>query len=124
MQCDYPPYAHGRKAIADSSKITFGELAREYLELNKPNWEEWHASNAENLIETHLVAGILAIRAKIAISKNSEGKEVTGCNFQSLRRTSGTLFGDPCGGSCCVAGIRDGFPRRKEEAGSGAGNRH
>ena len=34
-----------------------------------------------------------AIRAKIAVSKNSKGAEVTGCNFQSLRRTSATLFG-------------------------------
>jgi hypothetical protein len=33
------------------------------------------------------------IRAKIALSKNATGKEVTGCNFQSLRRTSATLFG-------------------------------
>ena len=27
------------------------------------------------------------------MSKNSKGGDVTGCNFQSLRRTSATLFG-------------------------------
>jgi integrase len=34
-----------------------------------------------------------AIRANIAMGKNSGGKEVTACNFQSLRRTAATLFG-------------------------------
>lgn len=35
-----------------------------------------------------------ATRAGIAIRKNAKGKDTTALNFQSLRRTSSTLFGD------------------------------
>ena len=34
-----------------------------------------------------------AIRAGIAITKDAKGKETTALNFQSLRRTSSTLYG-------------------------------
>jgi hypothetical protein len=34
-----------------------------------------------------------AIRAGICVSKNKEGNEITALNYQSLRRTSSTLFG-------------------------------
>ncbi len=54
--------SHGRKAAVDSSRVTLAELAREYLELSKPNWEAWTAENAENLIETHLACGELGPR--------------------------------------------------------------
>jgi integrase len=34
-----------------------------------------------------------AIRAGISVSTNAKGAKLTGLNFQSLRRTSATLFG-------------------------------
>lgn len=40
---------------AFSAKTTFGELAREYLDLNKPNWGENETRVSENLINTHLI---------------------------------------------------------------------
>jgi len=58
-----------------------------------------------------------AIRAKIALSKNSNGKEVTACDFQSLRRTAATLFGarakDP---RLTQAHLRHSDPRVNAEA--------
>lgn len=38
-----------------NAKMTFGELAREYVELNKPNWGENETRVSENLIDLHLV---------------------------------------------------------------------
>ena len=35
--------------------MTFGELAREYVELNKPNWGENETRVSENLNDLHLV---------------------------------------------------------------------
>jgi integrase len=52
-----------------SAKTTFGELAREYLELNKPQWEAWTAENTENLIETHLAGGALGSRPVTELSE-------------------------------------------------------
>lgn len=40
---------------AFNARTTFGELAREYIELNKPNWGENTARASENVIETHLI---------------------------------------------------------------------
>lgn len=54
---------------AFSAKTTFGELAREYLELNKPQWEAWTAENTENLIETHLAGGALGSRPVTELSE-------------------------------------------------------
>lgn len=36
-------------------RLTFGELAQEYLDLNKPNWGENETRAAGNLIEVHLI---------------------------------------------------------------------
>jgi len=36
-------------------KLTFGELAREYVDLNKPNWGENTTRGSENLIDVHLI---------------------------------------------------------------------
>jgi integrase len=36
-------------------KLTFGELAREYVDLNKPNWGENTTRGSENLIDLHLI---------------------------------------------------------------------
>jgi integrase len=44
-----------------SVKTTFGELAREYVELNKPNWGENETRVSENLIDLHLI-GQLGMR--------------------------------------------------------------
>jgi len=40
---------------AFNGKITFGELAREYIDLNKPNWGENTARVSGDLIELHLI---------------------------------------------------------------------
>src|SRR5262249_54922609 len=40
---------------AFTGKTTFGELAREYIDLNKPNWGENTARVSKNLIEVHLI---------------------------------------------------------------------
>jgi integrase len=40
---------------AFTSKATFGDLAREYIELSKPNWGANTVRSSENLIETHLI---------------------------------------------------------------------
>jgi integrase len=47
---------------AFNTKITFGELAREYLDVNKPNWGVNTARASENLIEVHLIGGGLGAR--------------------------------------------------------------
>ncbi len=60
--------SHGRKAAVDPSRVTFGELAREYLDLSKPNWEASTADNAENLIGTHFVAGALGTRPVVELT--------------------------------------------------------
>jgi integrase len=41
---------------AFSAKTTVGELAREYVELNKPNWGDNETRVSENLIKIHLIA--------------------------------------------------------------------
>ena len=41
--------------LAFSTRTTFGELAREYIELNKPNWGENERRVSENLIKIHLI---------------------------------------------------------------------
>jgi integrase len=38
-----------------SAKTTFGELAREYVDLNKPNWGDNERRVSENLIKIHLI---------------------------------------------------------------------
>src|SRR5262249_44673968 len=43
------------RPAAFTGKTTFGELAREYIDLNKPNWGENTARGSENLIEVHLI---------------------------------------------------------------------
>ena len=43
---------------AFNAKITFGELAREYVELNKPNWEASTSRVNVQLIEDHLVGNL------------------------------------------------------------------
>ena len=40
---------------AYTAKTTFGELAREYIELNKPNWGANTFRSSANLIQTHLI---------------------------------------------------------------------
>jgi len=40
---------------AFNAKTTFGELAQEYVDLNKPNWGANMVRSSENLIETHLI---------------------------------------------------------------------
>lgn len=42
-------------AATFNARATFGELAREYIDLNKPNWGENTARGGENLIEVHLI---------------------------------------------------------------------
>ncbi len=39
-----------------NAKTTFGEIAREYVDLNKPNWGENTARVSEKLIDHHLIA--------------------------------------------------------------------
>ena len=46
---------------AFNAKITFGELAQEYIELNKPNWERSTSRVNVQIIEDHLV-GKLGVR--------------------------------------------------------------
>lgn len=41
--------------MAFTSRTTFGELAREYIELNKPNWGENERRVSENVIRIHLI---------------------------------------------------------------------
>jgi integrase len=41
-----------------TSKTTFGELARQYTELNRPNWESSTNRVNSQIIETHLIAGL------------------------------------------------------------------
>lgn len=53
---------NGRNPVVDGSRVTLAELAREYLDLSKPNWEAWTAENAENLVVTHLINGPLGSR--------------------------------------------------------------
>ena len=53
---------NGRTPFVDGSRVTLAELAREYLDLSKPNWEAWTAENAENLVVTHLINGPLGSR--------------------------------------------------------------
>ncbi len=38
-----------------NARTIFAELAREYIDLNKPNWGENTSRTSENLIETHLI---------------------------------------------------------------------
>jgi integrase len=47
-----------------TSKMTFGELAQEFIDLSKPNWGANTVRASENLIETHLIAklGSLSVR--------------------------------------------------------------
>jgi integrase len=40
---------------AFNAKMTFGELAREYIDLNKPNWGANTVRSSENLIDIHLI---------------------------------------------------------------------
>jgi integrase len=40
---------------AFTGRATFGELAREYIDLNKPNWGDNTARGSENLIDVHLI---------------------------------------------------------------------
>ena len=47
--------------MAFTTRTTFGELAREYVDLNKPNWGGNTARTSEYVIETHLI-GRLGIR--------------------------------------------------------------
>ena len=42
--------------MAFTTRTTLGELAREYLDLNKPNWGENESRVSENLIKIHLIA--------------------------------------------------------------------
>src|SRR3984885_14924371 len=44
-----------RAAAAFTANTTFGELAREYVDLNKPNWGANTVRSSENLIDTHLI---------------------------------------------------------------------
>ena len=43
------------RPAAFTSRVTFGELAQEYVHLNKPNWGENTARASENLIQVHLI---------------------------------------------------------------------
>jgi integrase len=43
------------RTVAFTAKTTFGELARQYVELNKPNWEASTARVNVQIIEDHLV---------------------------------------------------------------------
>ena len=38
-----------------SQRLSFGDLAREYIELSKPNWSENTTRTTENLIQVHLI---------------------------------------------------------------------
>jgi integrase len=42
-------------AAAFNARLTFGELAREYVDLSKPNWGENTTRGSENLIDVHLI---------------------------------------------------------------------
>jgi hypothetical protein len=42
--------------MAFTTRTTLGELAREYTDLNKPNWGENESRVSENLIKIHLIA--------------------------------------------------------------------
>jgi len=44
------------KPAAFTAKTTFGDLAREYIELNKPNWEASTSRVNTQIIEDHLIA--------------------------------------------------------------------
>lgn len=44
------------RPAAFTSKTTFGELARQYVELNRPNWEASTSRVNSQVIETHLIA--------------------------------------------------------------------
>jgi hypothetical protein len=44
--------------VAFNAKTTFGDLARESIDLNKPNWGENTTRGSENLIEVHLIGGL------------------------------------------------------------------
>jgi integrase len=46
------------RPAAFTSKATFGELAREYIELNKPNWEASTSRVSVQIIEYYLVKGL------------------------------------------------------------------
>lgn len=43
------------RPAAFNAKTTFGELAREYIDLNKPNWESSTSRVNEQIIEDHLI---------------------------------------------------------------------
>jgi integrase len=47
---------------AFNAKATFGDLAREYIQLSRPNWSENTIRTTENLIQVHLI-GKLGTRA-------------------------------------------------------------
>jgi len=51
-------------AAAFNARLTFGDLAREYVDLNKPNWGENTTRVSEKLIEPHLIAklGVRPVR--------------------------------------------------------------
>jgi integrase len=42
-------------AAVFNAKLTFGQLAREYVDLSKPNWGENTTRGSENLIDVHLI---------------------------------------------------------------------
>ncbi len=46
------------RPAAFTTRATFGEIAREYVCLNKPNWGENTARASENLIQLHLIGGL------------------------------------------------------------------
>jgi integrase len=49
--------SNGRRAVF-TAKTTFGELAREYIDLNTPNWESSTSRVNTQIIQDHLIGGL------------------------------------------------------------------
>jgi integrase len=91
------------KTLASASSVFVPpDLATElkhYLETIDPSPTAWLFPSSHKNVPirpANFLKRVLkpaAIRAGIAITKDAEGNEMTALNFQSLRRTSSTLFG-------------------------------
>jgi integrase len=76
---------------AFTGKTVFGELAREYIDLNKPNWESSTARVNTQIIEDHLIGG-LGIRAVRELSDSELQRFINGyVEKQSSRSLLGKL---------------------------------
>jgi integrase len=91
------------KTLASASSVFLPpDLAtelRHYLETIDPSPTAWLFPSSHKDVPmrpANFLKRVLkpaAIRAGIAVTKNTKGKESTALNFQSLRRTSSTLYG-------------------------------